>query len=287
MGQATAIRRSALSGPELTDAEFREACELVYSLSGLDLAAGKQSLIMGRLGPIVSRRGYPTFAAYFQAVKTDTSGRIRSEFVDRLTTNHTFFHREPEHLEFFAKTALPEAIARRRSEGRQALRVWCAASSTGEEPYTLAMLVLEALGHGAATWDTGVLATDISPSVLETARTGRYEKAGVERLPDHLRRKYFRELPGDMLEVSQKVRDEVTFRKFNLLNVKYPFKNPFDVVFCRNVMIYFDSKTRRNVVERMLSCTRVGGYLIVGAAESIPEGFAVTQVGPSIFRRER
>ncbi len=273
------------NGPSLTDAEFEEARELVYKLSGLDLGDGKGSLIAGRIGPIVTRDGYRSFSDYLKAVKSDPSGRLRSEFVDRLATNHTFFHREPEHFDFFVQTAMPETIKDQTKKGKTGVRIWCAASSTGQEPYTLAMLMLQALGPSRQSWDTGILATDISSTALATAKEGRYPSDTIQRLPNPLQR-FFEPAGAGNVAVTAHIKKEVTYRRFNLLNERYPFKQQFDSVFCRNVMIYFDNDTRRSVVGKMLGVTRVGGYLFVGAAEAIPPGFNVTQVAASVYRKE-
>ena len=272
-------------GPPLTAEDFEYARRLAFRFQGLDLADSQRALIVGRLAPLLSRHGYTSYREYLEAVEGDGAGRLRSEFVDRLTTNHTYFWREADRLVAFADDLVPQAIERRRRAKQSTLHVWCAASSTGEEPYTLAMLLLEALGVSAASWDTGVLATDISARVLDIARRGRYPQTAVERLPQRLRHTFFRELPDRQLEVSAQVRSEVTFRCFNLLNESYPFKKGFDVIFCRNVMIYFDADTRRHVCQRLIGQLRPGGHLVVGAAESVSPGLGAEQVAPSIYRR--
>lgn len=274
-------------GPPLTDGEFSHARRLAFECQGLDLADNQRALIVGRLAPLLSRYGYATYEEYLCAVERDNNGRLKSEFVDRLTTNHTYFWREADGLTAFGDKLLPEAIDRRRKAGQKTLHVWCAASSTGEEPYTLAMLLLESLGVAASTWDTGILATDISARVLDIAREARYQQKAVERLPDRLRRSGFRDLPGGQLEVSAHIRNEVTFRRINLLNPSYPFKKGFDIIFCRNVMIYFDAETRRRVCAQMISKVLPGGHLVVGAAESVPSGLGVEQVAPNIYRKPK
>ncbi len=267
----------------IDDACFDTITRMVFELCGIKIDSGKQAFVAARLGPVVKREGLSSFNAYYEAVKADQSGRLRSELVDRITTNHTFFNRESQHFAMFTERALPEAV--RRNKIARRLRIWCAASSTGEEPYTLAMLMMNHLGHDYDAWDAGVLATDISTRVLEVAREGIYPAEAVKALPDTVRTKYFEARPDGRLQVSERVRRELTFRRFNLMNSRLPFRDPFDAIFCRNVMIYFDAPTRAALVERFHGAIVPGGYLFVGAAESIASGSRFTQIAPSVYQR--
>lgn len=258
----------------------------VYDACGIALDRSKHSLVIGRLQPVLQREGIASYREYIARVRADATGRLRSELVDRLTTNHTFFWREADHFEHFAKVVLPAAVNEGNRAGRKALRVWCAASSFGQEPYTLAALVLDAMGAAAATWDYGVLATDISTGALERAREGVYDGADVARLPEELRRRHFEPLANGRFAANDRLRAAVTYRRFNLMNERFPFKQPFDTVFIRNVMIYFDMPTKLGLCARLAGAMRQGAHLYIGTAESLPpEQVQFVSVRPGVFRK--
>jgi chemotaxis protein methyltransferase CheR len=256
----------------------------VYDACGIALDRSKYSLVIGRLQPVLQREGIASYREYIDRVRADATGRLRSELVDRLTTNHTFFWRESDHFDHFAQVVLP-ALVRNGSGGRK-LRVWCAASSFGQEPYTLAALMLDALGAGASAWDYGLLATDISTGALERAREGVYDGADVARLPEDLRRRHFEAVANGRFAANARLRETVTFRRFNLMNERFPFKHPFDVVFIRNVMIYFDMPTKLGLCARLAGAMRTGAHLYIGTAESLPPDQAhFVSVRPGVFRK--
>jgi chemotaxis protein methyltransferase CheR len=277
---------AALSFTKLDDADFEKLRAYVYESCGITLDHSKHSLVVGRLQPVLTREGIANYGDYVARVKADHSGRLRSELVDRLSTNHTFFWRESDHFDYFTKTALPQAIDARRRSGNKTLRVWCAAASAGQEPYTLAALMMDTLGQEYAAWDAGLLATDISAQVLEKAKEGVYESEDVARLPEAMRQRHFVRQPDGRWQAHPKLRAEVTYRRFNLMNPSFPFKQPFDVVFIRNVMIYFDMPTKLALMGRLAAVMRPGAFMFIGAAESLPpEQRSFESVRPGVFRR--
>jgi len=253
----------------ISDEEFQLMRDLIYERFGINLTEQKRSLLVGRLQKLLRKEGFDSFRRYYEALKSDRSEQGLSTLVDLISTNHTYFNREAAHFDFFAQTALPTVVERLRKHGRHDIRIWCAGCSSGEEPYTLQMLMMERLGGDYRNWDAGILATDISERALDTARRGVYPAERVQALPEPLRRKYFRQIGPDQYEVAQAVRDEVLFRRFNLMNSQFPFKKPFQIIFCRNVMIYFDQPTREALVQRFHQFTDPGGYLFIGHSETL------------------
>lgn len=277
---------AAISFTHIDDADFDALRAYVFDACGIALDASKRSLVVGRLQPVLNREHIDGYREYVERLRADTSGKLRSELVDRLSTNHTFFWRESDHFDYYSTTALPAAIEAQSRTGGKRLRVWCAASSAGQEPYTLAALAMDALGSQYPAWDAGVLATDISAPVLERAREGIYEADDVARLPEALRRRHFVPCADGRWQANARLRAEVTFRRFNLMNARFPFKHPFDIVFIRNVMIYFDMPTKLALMARLASVMRSGALLFIGAAESLPpEQRQFDPVRPGVFRR--
>ena len=276
-----------ISGREIgiSDSEFEMIRTYIYDKAGINLTEQKKSLVLSRLKNLVRDLGAGRFKNYYNHVINDKTGAALSEMVDRISTNHTYFYRENEHFDFFAQTALPEIEKFIRSKGSNDLRIWCAASSTGEEPYTLAMLMLEYFGDKYKNFDAGILATDISSRALTKATTGVYSDNTISKLPEKYKSKYFNKLDNGMWAVNEKVKREVTYRRFNLMD-NLPFKKPFHIIFCRNVMIYFDQKTRNTLINRFFDATEKFGYLFVGHSESLGRNLEnYTNVSPAIYRK--
>jgi chemotaxis protein methyltransferase CheR len=270
----------------LQDHEFKRIRDLVYRELGIHLAEQKQALVFGRLSNLVNRRGLQSFEAYCEMVENDKTGKALSELANAISTNHTFFNREHSHFSFFENRALPEMTHRLRTGQSRDLRVWCAASSTGQEPYTLAMLMRRFFSKEITPWDAGLLATDISEKALESARLGIYDTKDVASLPEPLRKEYFKELPNQKVAVSPQLKRDVTFRRFNLINAVYPFKKPFHIVFCRNVLIYFDAPTKEKVFANMADNMVTGGYLFLGHTESMGRNNPAFEfVEPAVYRK--
>jgi chemotaxis protein methyltransferase CheR len=253
----------------ISDGEFTALRDLIHQRFGINLTEQKRSLLVGRLQKLMRTLGFSTFRQYIDFLQSDKSEQGLSELVDLISTNHTYFNREKDHFDYFSETALPAVVQKLKQQNRRDLRVWCAGSSTGEEPYTLTMLMMEYFGTDYKNWDAGILATDISDRALSAARAGVYPRDRVEQLPGNLRSKYFVPAGNGQLAVRDDVKAEATYRRFNLMNSSFPFKKQFQIIFCRNVMIYFDQPTRDALVSRFHKHTEDGGYLFIGHSETL------------------
>lgn len=266
----------------ITDAEFIRIVNYVKSNYGIDLNQ-KRTLVTGRLDNYLARNGYSSYTEFMSRVEQNPNGEEVRDMIDNLTTNHTYFMRETEHFDFLKNVVLPEA---KKSLGEvRDLRTWCAAASTGEEAYTLAMIIKDFFALEERPWDTTILATDISTRVLDYAAEGKYLKEQIEPLPDTWKRRYFKYTGGDECMVSDGLRREVIFRKFNLMD-PLPFKQRLHIVFIRNVMIYFDEETKNDLVNRIYDMLVPGGYMFIGTTESIDKSKTKFRyVRPSVYRK--
>ena len=258
-------------GLQLSDKEFSLISKLVYEQFGINLTDKKRALVKGRLNKVVRSQGFASFGDYYKAVVSDKSGRRLAELVDRISTNYSYFFRESEHFSFMMEHSLP-AVQRRLEAARDRdLRIWCAGCATGEEPYTIAMVLCEFFGGEMANWDVGILATDISVEALETARRGEYNAERVKAIPPDLLRRYFRyrDRDGGVYEANDRIRSRVLFKRLNLMNDTYPFRGKFHFIFARNVMIYFDTDTRKPLIQRFHRYTHDGGMLFIGHSETL------------------
>jgi len=242
-------------------ADFERARKLIYRIAGISLAESKQQLVYSRLSRRLRTLGIESFSSYLDALE---SGRIdeAQEFVNALTTNLTSFFREEHHFPVFAQHVA-------RAGARRPQRVWCTAASTGEEPYTIAMSAIE--GFGTMTPPVEIIATDIDTNVLATARNGAYRLDAVSRLgKDRLHRFFMRGKGANdgWVKVRPEVQALVRFAPLNLLADRYPFNAPFDVIFCRNVMIYFDKPTQLSILERFVPLLQGDGLLFCGHSEN-------------------
>jgi chemotaxis protein methyltransferase CheR len=265
---------------EINDTEFKRLSSLLYDIAGITLSDAKKVLLTGRLSKRLTALGLVNYTQYFKYV-TDVAHADELQFmVDLLTTNETYFFREPQHFDFL-KQIVPSAI----KQG-QTFRVWSAAASVGAEAYTIAMVLADKLGEGGA-WE--ILGTDISNSVLEQARRGQYRLAEADKIPTQYLKKYCLKGKGEQegtLLIDKKLRQHVNFEQLNL-NVEGMRKTgEFDVIFLRNVLIYFDVPTKQRVVANLIPCLKDGGYFIVGHSESL-NGItsALTQEKPTVYRR--
>lgn len=267
----------------MTDAEFYRIYTFLKSRYGVDMSR-KKEIIKGRLENYVRNHGFETYREYMDALEADTTGEMEKKLVDILTTNHTYFMRESEHFDFLREEVLP--YLRKKEERNKDLRIWCGAASTGEEPYTLAMLLMDFFGLEQEKWDTQILATDISTEVLSHAIRGEYSVEQVQNMPETFRRRFFRNLPdGENCVVTDELKKQVIYRKFNLMD-EFPFRRKLHVVFLRNVMIYFDEQTKREVTQKVYDALEPGGYLFIGRTETIDkEKIPFEMVQPSIFRK--
>jgi len=267
--------------------EFNLIRTLVYEKMGINLSDQKRALVVGRLQNNLRTNGFSSFKQYYEYILGDSSGQALVDLADSISTNYTYFYREHGHFEYLIEHALPDVIEQLKRRNSRDIRIWCAASSTGEEPYLLAMILRESLGQEFHQWDTGVLATDISGTALKTAMEGVYSADKVSRVPQNYKLKYFTKQSNNMYAVSSDIKRMVTFRRFNLINKVFPFKKRFDIIFCRNVMIYFDQETRNSLVDKLYDFTTVGGYLFVGHSETLDRRATdYTYVKPAIYRKE-
>lgn len=276
-----------MSGFSLSDSEFQSIRSFVYDKFGINLTEEKRGLVLSRLQKVLRQRGFSDFSSYFDFVKSDKSGQAVSEMINRISTNHTFFFREQEHFDFFKQTFLPDISRELEAKRSCDLRIWSAGCSSGEEPYTLIILLLEFFGMRYSNWQAGVLATDISANVLEHAQRGIYTGDRLTKTPPEFVRKYFDQISPEQWQVKEKLRREVTFRRFNLMSERFPFKRPFHCIFCRNVMIYFDNETRKKLVKKYYDMLEPGGYLFIGHSESLGRDNGLFQyVMPALYRKE-
>lgn len=270
----------------LSDEEFRLISQLMYSRFGIHLTEQKRTLITERLQKTMLAGNFSSFKAYYDYVMADTSNQALLDLADRLSTNHTYFFREKDHFAFLADTLLPELTAAARRTGRRVLRLWSAGCSSGEEVYTLAMVIHEYLGHELPRWDVGILGTDISVSALSKANAGVYSAEQTAHLPAGYKERYFKAGPAGTWSVCGELRQLVLFRRLNLMNTAYPFKGTFQGIFCRNVMIYFDEPTRHALLDRFCKYLEPGGHLFIGHSESIERSNRLLgYVRPAVYKK--
>lgn len=265
---------------KITDKEFKDLISFVYKKYGIDLSK-KRQLIEGRLARTLHEKGVDSFADYMKILFQDNSGEELHNFLNKITTNHSYFARENEHFNYLLGTALPFLEKRRKGD----LRIWSAGCSAGQEAYNIAMTIDQYFGPRKSGWDTTILATDISTNVLSKARLGIYPEDNLKDLPASWKQKYFTTLKDGTAQICERMRKEVVFKVFNLMD-PIVYKKPFDIIFCRNVMIYFDAPTTKKLVERFYDATAPGGYLFIGHSESINKyATQYTYLQPAIYQK--
>jgi len=254
----------------LTEKDFRTISDLVYKHCGINLHEGKKELVRARLTKRLRMGKFKTFPEYMKHVLEDKTGKEFSILIDSLSTNLTSFFREPKHFDFFRDTFLPSLLARKEKSRRFKIRAWSAGCSSGEEPYSIAITLLETI-HNQPCWDVKILASDISTSILETAKKGIYDEKRVAPIPSIQKHKYLtrnRVEGRKVYEVSKSLKDIIIFRYLNLME-DWPIKGPLDFIFCRNVMIYFDKPTQSGLINRFWELLDSGGVLFTGHSESL------------------
>jgi chemotaxis protein methyltransferase CheR len=272
---------------DIRPGEFDRIRKLILDCFGIRLADEKRALVVGRLQHFIRQKGFSCFDDYLDRVEKDTSGRELSHLIDLISTNHTFFFREPSHFEFFARTVLPDIEARLTTRNTRDIRVWCAGCSAGDEAYSFMIQLFEHFGDRYDTWSAGVLATDISEKMLEEARLGIYAEKRLAEMPLSLKNRYFKKIDKDRYEIIDAVKREVVFRRLNLKNRSFPFKHRFDVISCRNVMIYFDPDMKEHLIRSLYAQTRPGGYLFVGHSEALNrKTLPYAYVRPGVYQKE-
>ena len=264
---------------------FEELREIIYRESGINLSEEKKQMLMNRLNKRLRKLGLKEPRQYLDIIETDASGEELLQLIDVVSTNVTYFFRESEHFDYLKS----EVFAAYKKQGRDKVRIWCAASSTGEEPYTLAMLGSESFSGVRA--DVKVLATDISTRVLNHAVRGLYQPKQFEKMPQDVVEKYFSAYQDEdetFWKVDPAIASMVTFKRLNLSQFPYPLKGPLDVIFCRNVMIYFDLQLRTKIIAEMTRLLAPGGYLFLGRSENLLGiHHDLKGCGASVFRKPK
>jgi chemotaxis protein methyltransferase CheR len=263
---------------ELTPAVYDAIRSLAYQQAGMALGDSRQALVQARIGKRLRILDLENPEQYLHYLERDESGEEMTHLLDVLSTNHTSFFREPRHFEL-----LTEIVRNWKAHGKRSLRLWCAAASTGEEPYTLSLVLQEALGPD---YDLRILATDISTRCLNACRRGEYSGERIASVPREQAERWF-EREGPNWMARQELRTPLSFARLNLAHVPYAMKGPFDIVFCRNVMIYFDVAGRQKFIHEAERLLPPGGFLFVGTSESL-SGIrsGLRSVQPSVHRKE-
>ncbi len=272
---------------QISQKEFQMIAELVYEKFGIHLTDKKISLVQGRLNKVLRRKEMNSFAEYFQALKDDASGIMLTELIDRISTNHTYFFREPAHFELLQERALDDVNSRLLGGQTQNLRLWCAGCATGEEAYTLAIVLREHFTElPVKPAHPLILATDISTEALSHAQQGCYEAGRLEMVPSKLIGRYFDRLADGRLAAKPALKNLILFRRLNFMSERFPFKNRFHIVFCRNVMIYFDQPTKNLLIRKFHGVMHDAGYLFIGHSESITRtSDEFSYIAPAAYQR--
>ena len=250
---------------EITPEEYEQFRSLVYDESGISLGENKKSLVSSRLSKRLRQLGLDRFSDYYELVTADRGGEEFTRMLDLISTNKTDFFRESKHFDFLRETVLPTLQNVKR------VRIWSSACSSGEEPYTIAMTLMDGV-QNPSQWDFKILASDISTRVLARAAAGLYDEERVQDVPPEVVRRHFLKGKGaqaGMIRVKPHLAAMIKFRRLNLMDDTFPIKTPLDVIFCRNVMIYFDRPTQERLVNKFYRYLKPGGYLFIGHSESL------------------
>lgn len=270
---------SRFSPMAISDADFERLVKFMQSNYGINLSQ-KRQLITGRLSTSIRQRGYKNFSEFVNHLLNTKDPDEITLVLDKLTTNYTFFMREQDHLDYFRQHIIPDIVHRHQKD--KTLAIWSAGCSSGEEPYNISMYLFDYLGSQAPLWDTRLLATDISTRALTAAKRGVYELP--ETMPTAWIKKYFVRTQDGLYSVTPAIRNNVIFQTFNLMD-PIRFRTKFDVIFCRNVMIYFDQPTKDALVNRFYNATVPGGYLLISYSENLSQNTPYHRLAPATFRK--
>ena len=272
----------------LSEQEYKFICKLVYDTCGIVLDERKREMVYRRLMRRTRDLKLTSFSEYCELLKNDPDGEF-PQFINAITTNLTSFFRESHHFDYLRETFLPQMLQdSKQGKCERRLRIWSSASSTGEEPYTIAITVMQAMGAALANWDARILATDLDSDVLATGKAGVYKTDRIEDLDPQITKKWFHNGSGKnagFVKVDSRLADLITFKQLNLLQ-PWPMKGKFDVIFCRNVLIYFDKPTQEKLIPRYYDLLRPGGMLFLGHSENIPKTQNMFEfLGRTMFRK--
>lgn len=270
---------------EFTETEFNQVRELIYEMTGINMGESKRQLLYRRLAGRIKVLGMDSFSEYLARLRSGDDTELEV-FTNSITTNLTSFFREQHHFDYLSETIIPELLrCKRRTEKR--LRIWSAGCSTGEEPYSIAATLRDSIPD-IASWDAKLLCTDIDSDVLNKAQNGIYAEERIEKVPDDIKKRWFQHSEQDgktIVQVNRRLKEIITFKQLNLMH-EWPMKGPFDVIFCRNVVIYFDKKTQRVLVDRFADLLDEGGHLVLGHSESLHEvSDRFELIGKTIYKK--
>lgn len=266
---------------KISDSDFQQMVTFIQENYGIDLSK-KRQLVVSRLSHSLKTRGYANFRQFLDQLLSKKDPDDLRLVLDKLTTNYTYFMRESEQFDFLQQTILPDLIARHQRD--RVLSIWSAGCSSGEEPYTISMALKAFLGSQFSSWDTRILATDISNQAMAKAKAARYKKPSD--VPSDWFRQFFRPIPGsnDEYTLVPEIRNNVIFRPFNLMS-PIQFRLKFDIIFCRNVMIYFNQATRDALVRRFYNAMHPSSYLFISRSESLGQNPLFRMLSPAIYQR--
>lgn len=267
----------------ITAKEFERFRTLIYNESGISLSNQKQSLLSSRLSKRLHDLGLQTFSDYYDHVMSDPSRDEFTRMLDLISTNKTDFFREPKHFDFLRERILPELAQEKR------IRIWSSACSTGEEPYTIAMTLFDSV-RDPSQWEFKILASDLSTRVLAKAASGTYDEDRFRDVPPDVLQRHFLRGRGEQqgqYKVKPHLAEIIQFRRLNLMDERFPIKTPLDLIFCRNVMIYFDRPTQERLVNKFYRYLKPGGHLFIGHSESLQwVNHPFKSLAPTIYYKE-
>lgn len=265
---------------KLNDGEFDFFVQYVSRHYGIDLSQ-KRHLIEARLAGELKAHGLQSFTQYIDMLRSDRTEKLIESAINKLSTNYSYFSRETDHFDYLADKVIPEMDR----SGKRALRIWSAGCSTGQEPYNIAMAICGAVGFKRNLWSVSITATDVSTSALSIAAKGIYSESALDVMPASWRANYMSKLPDGNFQVASNIRNMVSFKRFNLMD-PFPYNQYFDIIFCRNVMIYFKPQTTQQIVQKFYQANTEGGYFFISHSETINRfNTDYTYLYPSIYRR--
>lgn len=272
-----------------SDKEYKALAELIFIRSGIHFGDSRKDLLKSRLDPILRRLNLNSYDDYLNLLKLSTSESLIGEMINEVSTSHTLFFRHKKQFDFFRKDALKKILASKISFNNQELNIWCTASSTGEEPYSIAISLIEELGFNN-NWSINLLATDLSTKSIETAKSGNYHSEQIKNIDPIIINKYFDkkyELNNSFYSIKEIIKCFVSFKRLNLITDKFDFEKKFDFIFCRNVFIYFAYSEQHALELKLINALDKGGYLFLGGSESlsIENSCFMKHLGQSIYQK--